>query len=654
MAVLARRASDVYVAERDASTMITTSSTAAAAIVVVGSQGPSSKPRRYTNPNDFIRDYGAPNARVSFDHFAALKFFEDGNDLWAIRAVGAGAKYSAVIVKQDTSGRTVARTVTEGVVNPEMPDWGLLVDPGEVPLFLLYAKRGQGSYGDSFAVEVESSNLDRPEDLNGQAVPSGGGLGDGSYEYVVAALSPSGESLASAATTVVIAGSSGTAQVELSWEPVIGASGYHIYRRTRVGTTGNVNVWASLGRIGAAIAGFTDTGWVTPNTDVTAMTNPGQQGAPDTSFTIRIYDDAVSVTNPVETMVVSINDSVDETGQQQELESKLNPYSEYISARSNRANLFEIPVVKSFRKMYLGGGASGAAPTTADINACWSRFLDREQYTIDVLINSGRSSVVVQKHMDYVAGLSGRGDSAAYLDVPSASQAFQETIDYRRIDLNLNSSFSALFGPDILVADPISGSVTYTPPSGAAAGLYARTARRNAPWFSIAGLNRGLINAVDIRHSYDNGQATAMVQAQISYIKKRLGQGIYLADQFTLQSQASAMQFLNIRHLLNIVKRSLYDDLIYSMHEPNDEILRRQTKYRIEQFLTTVVEKRGLQKFTVDIGNTLNSPAYSNSGVLRLAIILLPVLATREIQLSLIVSKAGIELSEAEVSALAA
>ena len=81
MAVLARRASDVYVSERDASTMITTASTAAAAIVCVSSQGPSSRPRWYTNPNDFIRDFGAPDPRVSFDHFCALKFFEDGNDL---------------------------------------------------------------------------------------------------------------------------------------------------------------------------------------------------------------------------------------------------------------------------------------------------------------------------------------------------------------------------------------------------------------------------------------------------------------------------------------------------------------------------------------------------------------------------------------------
>ena len=654
MAVLARRASDVYVAERDASTMITTSSTAAAAQVVVSSQGPSSKPRRYTNPNDYIRDFGTPNPRVSFDHFCALKFFEDGNDLWAMRAVGVGAKYSAIVVKRNTSGRTVAVPVVGGVTDPDIPDWDNLVEAGEEPYFLLYAKRGQGSYGDSFAVAIESSNLDRPENLEGEAVPVGGGMGDGSYEYVVAAVSQSGESLASASTTVVIAGSTGTARVDLSWEHVEGASGYHIYRRARLNQTSPTTVWASLGRIGAARPAFTDTGWAAPNVNQQAITSPGQQGAPDTSFTIRIYDDNVSLSNPVETMVVSIDDRIDETGTQQELESKLNPFSEYLSAKSNRAQLFTTPIVKSVPKTYLAGGTSGAAPTSADINACWSKFLDKEQYTVDVLINAGRTSLTVQKHMDYVAGLSGRGDCVAYLDLPPTVQSFQEAIDYRRIELNLNSSFSALFGPDIRVADPISGNVVFTPPSGAAAGLYARTARRNAPWFSIAGLNRGLINCIDIRHSYDNGQSTALVQAQISYIKKRLGQGIALWEQFTLSEQASAMQFLNVRHLLNIVKRSLYDSLLYAMQEPNDEILRRQTKFRIEQFLTTIVEQRGLQRFTVDIGNTLNSAAYVNSGILKIAVVLLPILAIREIQLSLIVSKAGIELSESEISAMAA
>ena len=654
MAILARRASDVYVAERDASTMITTSSTAAAAIVVVSAQGPSSKPKRYTNPNDFITDFGAPNPRVSFDHFSALKFFEDGNDLWAMRAVGAGARYSAAIVKTNTSGRTRITPVTAGVVNPEIPDWGTLVDAGEVPLFLVYAKRGQGSYGDSYAIEIESTNLDRPENVDGEALASGGGLGDGSFEYVVSAVSMSGESLASASTTVVIAGSAGTAQVSLTWNRVEGAAGYHIYRRAPVPGGSNQTVWASLGRIGAASPSFTDTGWVAPDIHTNAITNPGTLGAPAVTFTIKVYDDNVSITNPVETMVVSLETMVDETGQPMEIESKLGAYSQYVSVKSNLVNLFDLPVVKSVGKTYLDGGTSGAAPTSADINKCWSRFLDKEAYTVDVLINAGRTSLVVQRHMDYVAGLSGRGDCAAYLDLPSAVQTFQEAIDYRRVDLNLNSSFSSLFGPDIRVADPISGNVLFTPASGAAAGLYARTARRNAPWFSIAGLNRGLINCVDIRHTYDNGQATAMVQAQISYIKKRLGQGIALWEQFTLLDAPSSMQFLNVRHLLNIVKRSLYDSLLYAMQEPNDEILRRQVKFRIEQYLTTIAEQRGLEKYSVDIGSTLNSPAYTSSGVLRIAITLLPIVAIREIQLSLIVSKAGIELSEAEVSALAA
>ena len=89
------------------------------------------------------------------------------------------------------------------------------------------------------------------------------------------------------------------------------------------------------------------------------------------------------------------------------------------------------------------------------------------------------------------------------------------------------------------------------------------------------------------------------------------------------------------------------------MQEPNDPILRRQVKFGLDQYLETVVQGRGIKRFNVSVGDALNTPAYVNSGVLRVAITFIPILAVREIQLSLLISKEGLELSESEVAALA-
>ena len=116
-------------------------------------------------------------------------------------------------------------------------------------------------------------------------------------------------------------------------------------------------------------------------------------------------------------MVVSLSDTVDETGVNTEITSKLNPFSVYLNARSNYGSLLVQPTLKSHSPVPLTGGDSGSAPTSADINRAWNTFLNKEQYEVDVLINSGRTSIVVQHHMDLIART--RGDCVAFLDVPA-------------------------------------------------------------------------------------------------------------------------------------------------------------------------------------------------------------------------------------------
>ncbi len=644
MAVLQQRASDVRITETDLSSILVTNSTAAAALVVVSSQGPT-KPKRYTDGDSFLFDFGPANARVSFDHYAAIKFFEEGNDLWAVRAVGTGAKYAAAIVKVLADGTTAVAPISGGIVDPENPTWGDYVTTGETALFLLYAKLGQGSYGDNYSIGIESRNLIEPTTLAGVTSATGGSLVDGAYKFVVSAISGTKESVASSPYTATIAGSPGTASIALTWQPVIGATGYIVY----IEQSGTYN---ELARVGLSSPSLVHTGALTPDTTKHPYLNFSALPEADQSFTLKVYDESFSLTTPVETFDVTMNDGVDESGMQTEITSKLNPFSRYVNARSNYASLMTIPTIRSTNTIVsLAGGTSGSAPTTPSFQAAWDKFKDKEQYVVDVLINAGRSSVAVMKHIDLLAQR--RGDCVAFLDVPPTVQKFQEAIDYRNLTLNLNSSYSALFGPDILVTDPTSGKALYIPPSGAMAALYSRTSRVGAPWFSIAGLNRGLVNCLDIRHYYDDGQATALFKAQVNYIRKFLGRGIALWEQSTLQANMSARSFLNVRQLLNILKRSMYGYLLNSVQEPNDPILRRQVKFSLEQYLETVQQGRGIAAGSrVIVSDALNTPAYVNSGVMRVAVVIVPILAVREIALSLVISKEGLDLSESEIASV--
>jgi phage tail sheath protein FI len=181
-------------------------------------------------------------------------------------------------------------------------------------------------------------------------------------------------------------------------------------------------------------------------------------------------------------------------------------------------------------------------------------------------------------------------------------------------------------------------------------GLYARTSRVSQPWFSIAGLNRGLLNVLNVRNTYDDGQATLLFQSQVNYMRKFVGRGIAAWEQATLYNKSSALQFLNVRFLCNIIKRSVYDFLLYGLQEPNDEILRKQLRYGLEEFLKIIKAQRGIRDYRVVIDDQNNPPALVNSGVLAVAVIITPILAVREIALTLVISKVGLEVGEAEIA----
>ena len=642
MAILARRASDVRISEVDLSSILNGASPATAAQVVVSRKGPL-KPTFFSNGDDYVRAFGNPDASVSFDVYSGIDFFKGGNSLWAVRVAGAGYKYAAATVKTNALLQTAISQLVNGVEDPENPDFvtGILV--GETPLFQMTAKQGPGSYGNRIAFQIIAQNIIAPTGLSATTTTLDGNLLAGTYEYVVSAVGQTGESLASAPQTVVVGGVSTTNTVTISWDKVEGAYGYKIYGRAS-GTP------LYIDQVGAATFEYTDRGVITPETGHLPITNAQDMAPPSPLFTLNVFDLDESSTRPKETFNCSLIEQVDETGLQMEITQRTNPYSEYIHVESNLHMLSTMPVLTSTGIIALSGGDSGAAPTASEIINAWKPFYNKEEYVIDILINAGRTNVFVQTAMDALA--QGRSDCVAHLDAPRWTNSAQDCIDFRRLELNLNSSYSMMTVSDALQLDPITGKQLYTPMSGLTAALQARVSRTTQPWFSIAGLNRGQLGVPDVRLKFDDGQATQLYLANLSYPRRFRGKGTVLWEANTLLDKNSALQFTNIRVLCNIIKRAAYDYLLYGLQEPGDDILRTQLKLTLEDYLRVVRSGRGIRSFRVICDDTNNPPQLVNSGILAIAVVIVPILAVREIQMTLVISKEGLEVTEEVIASL--
>jgi hypothetical protein len=637
MSILQQRASDVRIQEINLSQVITSASSAVGCQVVVSSKG-STKPTLFTNAQDYLAAYGNPNPKVSFDIYCGLDFFREGDTLWAVRCVHSDALYAGVTLYENGTV-TGLNSASSGIANIDFPNWPALVpNPGNTPIALFYPINGQGSYANTLGIAITSSNISAPTNFAAASSNTGGSLAAGTYQYQISAVNANGETLASAPVQVIIAGPGVSNSVAMSWDPVPLETGYIIYGRT-TGTVGEIET------LGQGNYAFVDTGAITPDTTKQPLTSPSQLGPADPQFTVSVYDTAVSTVTALETFVCTFTQGVDDSGVATELEARINPFSQYIQVVSNVPALITVPtVLNNVGLTLMAGGNSGTAPTSYDVAAAYKQFGNKQLYAINILINGGHADPIVQLAMDDL--VQARGDAIALLDTPSASQKFQQAINYRNLTLNLNSSYSALFCPDVLEADDINGMQQFVPFSGWAAALCARTDRVANPSFSIAGLNRGLVSVLKSRYAYDDGEATELFKAQINYTRTFIGQGIALWEQKTLAAQDSALSWLSVRRIINVIKVSLYKFLLYSLQEPNDDFTGRQIVGACTDYLNVIKHARGITDFDVVSDTSNNSAAQFNSGIRVVTVIIIPTIPIHEIDLQVVISKQGVSFSE--------
>lgn len=637
MSILQQQASDVRTQEINLSQVITSASSSVVGQIIVSNQGPTT-PTLFTNAQDYLNTYGNPNAQISFDVYCALDYFKEGNQLWGLRVAGAGAMYAAILLYVDNGGVAHLLPIAAGVPDPTNPNWSALVPTGGTALALFYGNKGPGSYADSLAISIQSTNAATPTSVTVVSASTGGTLPAATYAYQVASIGAQGETLASNAVQVVIAGAGTTNANTIGWNLDPNAIGYKIYGRTTAGI-------GLITQVGAAVNSFVDTGGVTVDTTKLPITSPANLPPPSPVFNVNVYDMSANASVPVEPFDCSLADNIDGNGLETELEERINPYSQYIQVTSNVASLVgTLPTIGNVAQTTMTGGNSGAAPTSFAISAAWNSFNNKQLYGINLLLNSGHSDPTIQLAMDTLA--QARGDSVGLLDVPSASQTFQAAIDYRNLSLNLNSTYSALFCPDVLEADAINGKQQYVPFSGWAAALCARTDRVANPAFSPAGLNRGLVSVLKTRYTYDDGQATSLFKAQVNYTRTFIGQGIALWEQQTLAAQQSALSWLSVRRITNVIKTSLYQFLIYSLQEPNDDFTGRQIVTSCSQYLQLVQNARGISSFGVASDASNNTAGMFNSGIRTVTVVIVPQIPIHEIDLQVVISKQGVSFTE--------
>ena len=200
------------------------------------------------------------------------------------------------------------------------------------------------------------------------------------------------------------------------------------------------------------------------------------------------------------------------------------------------------------------------------------------------------------------------------------------------------------------------------------AGIYARTAYTNDPWWSGAGFNRGKVSnvvklawnpgadfgAVAMSGTGISGERDELYQRGINPVVNFSGEGVILFGDKTFTVKPTAFSRMNVRFLFNYLKKAISKTSKYFLFEFNDETTREIYKMTMAPFLRDVEARRGIQKngWAIICDSQINTAEVIDRNEFKALFLIKPSRVTNFIYLSFAAVRTDSSLSFSELEGL--
>jgi phage tail sheath protein FI len=172
-----------------------------------------------------------------------------------------------------------------------------------------------------------------------------------------------------------------------------------------------------------------------------------------------------------------------------------------------------------------------------------------------------------------------------------------------------NTSYAASYWPWVQTQDPDSGQNVWVPASTIIAGVYAYNDKVSEPWFAPAGINRGGLSVIRAERKLSQTDRDTLYNNKINPIATFPGQGPVVYGQKTLQTQASALNRVNVRRLLIALKSYISQVANNLVFEQNTATTRNNFLAQVNPYLESVQQRQGLYAFKVIMDDSNNTAA---------------------------------------------
>lgn len=251
------------------------------------------------------------------------------------------------------------------------------------------------------------------------------------------------------------------------------------------------------------------------------------------------------------------------------------------------------------------GNIQGLTP--ADYNVAIGLLESKDNYKFNSIyapgLNAGNASTQINA---LIQASQDRGDNIAVVDMTGYGSSIS-AVTARSV--NFNSSYAATYWPWVQVRSRETGQLNFVPASTIVPAVYEYNDRISAEWFAPAGFNRGGIpTVIQPERKLSVNDRNVLYSSKVNPIATFPGAGTVIYGQKTLQSQASALDRVNVRRLMIALKRQIGGVAEALVFEPNTQITRTRFLSQVNPYLEYVQQRQGLYAFQVVMDDTNNTP----------------------------------------------
>lgn len=336
------------------------------------------------------------------------------------------------------------------------------------------------------------------------------------------------------------------------------------------------------------------------------------------------------------------------------IETYITNGSAYLNCEYNEADESTI-TDKSYE---LSGGTDGIdGLSRTEIIDGLDAYSNPETIDIDILAVPGWSDAAVLAKGIKVA--EERQDCFFLIDPPFGLTA-QQVADWSNCQgayiqpgvTAFDTSYAGIYWPWVQIYDTYTSQYIWLPPSGYVASQIAYSDSISEPWFAPAGITRGkLTTPVGIEYSPTKGERDLLygnrnvVNSLINY----KGSGLVIWGQKTTQRKSSSLDRVNVRRLVNYLKKIIAASTAYYVFDPNDEYSWQKWVDMVEPRLAAIKSKRGVYEYKIIMDSTTVTEDDINNNRMPGTIMFKPTKTAEFIPLSFMIMPYGASFDEKEL-----